>query len=125
MPKHAEPGDSSMKKFFLAAIAAAITIPAASPDIALAQTRDDREYRDRDYRRTDREYRGDDRRYEYRCKQSSGTTGLVAGGAGGALAGNALGGGLLGTVAGGLGGALLGKHLDKKHDEAQNRRNGC
>jgi len=23
------------------------------------------------------------------------------------------------------GGALLGRHLDKKHDAAQNRRNGC
>lgn len=59
------------------------------------------------------------------CKRSSGTTGLIAGGAGGALLGNALGGGVIGTVAGGVGGALLGKHLDKKHDAAQNRRNGC
>lgn len=59
------------------------------------------------------------------CRRSSGQTGLIAGGAGGALAGNALGGGLLGTVAGGVGGALLGKHLDKRHDAAQNRRNGC
>ena len=63
--------------------------------------------------------------HRYRCKRSSGTTGLVAGGAGGALLGHALGGGTLGTVAGGVGGALLGKHLDKKHDAAQNRRNGC
>jgi Na+/glutamate symporter len=41
------------------------------------------------------------------------------------LLGHALGGGTLGTVAGGVGGALLGKHLDKRHDAAQNRRNGC
>jgi hypothetical protein len=47
------------------------------------------------------------------------------GGAGGAVLGNVLGGGVLGTVAGGVGGALLGRHLDKKHDAAQNRRNGC
>jgi hypothetical protein len=72
-----------------------------------------------------RSYRGNSHHYRYRCKRSSGTTGLIAGGAGGALVGNALGGGVLGTVAGGVGGALLGKHLDKKHDAAQNRRNGC
>jgi uncharacterized protein YcfJ len=70
-------------------------------------------------------YRGRDGRYYRHCKRSSGTTGLVAGAAGGALVGNALGGGVLGTVAGGVGGGLLGKHLDKKHDAAQNRRNGC
>ena len=69
--------------------------------------------------------RGHQRHHRYRCKRSSGTTGLIAGGAGGALLGNALGGGTLGTVAGGVGCALLGKHLDKKHDAAQNRRNGC
>ena len=64
-------------------------------------------------------------RSHYRCKRSSGTTGLVAGGVGGALVGHALGGGLLGTAVGAGGGALLGRHLDKKHDAAQNRRNGC
>ncbi|MEL4424135.1 hypothetical protein AAEH90_21565, partial [Shewanella algae] len=69
-------------------------------------------------------YRGEDGRY-YRCKRSSGTTGAIAGGVGGAVAGNVLGGGVLGTLAGGVGGALLGKHLDKKHDAAQNRKNGC
>lgn len=68
-------------------------------------------------------YRGSDTRYP--CKKSNGTTGTIAGGAGGALAGHVLGGGTLGTVAGGVGGALLGRHLDKKHDAAQNRKNGC
>lgn len=63
--------------------------------------------------------------YYHNCKRSNGTTGLIAGGAGGALIGHALGGGTLGTVAGGVGGALLGRHLDKRHDAAQNRRNGC
>ncbi len=71
------------------------------------------------------DYHQRDKRYVHRCKRSSGTTGTIAGGAGGALAGNLLGGGTLGTVAGGVGGALLGRHLDKKHDAAQNRRNGC
>jgi len=48
-----------------------------------------------------------------RCRRSPGTTGLVAGGVGGALVGNAVGGGLLGTVAGGVGGALGGRAIDR------------
>lgn len=95
-----------MKKMIgVALLAATLTAP------TLAQA-------DRHDSRRDRTYRQD-------CKRSSGTTGTIAGGAGGALAGHALGGGTLGTVAGGVGGALLGRHLDKRHDAAQNRRNGC
>jgi hypothetical protein len=104
------------KKLILAALAVTIAAPTAMPSAAFAQDYD---------HRGDRDYRGRDRSYYEHCKKSSGTTGLVAGGAGGALAGHALGGGTLGTVAGGVGGALLGKHLDKKHDAAQNRKNGC
>lgn len=70
----------------------------------------------------DRVYRGHDGRYY--CKRSNGTTGLVLGAVGGGVVGNALGGGTLGTLLGAGGGALLGRHLDKRHDEAQNRRNG-
>jgi outer membrane lipoprotein SlyB len=69
-------------------------------------------------------YRGSDGRY-YRCKRSNGTTGTIAGGAGGALIAGAAGASTLGTVAAGVGGALLGRTLDKRHDRAQNRRNGC
>ncbi len=90
-----------------AAMGIAIAMPALSPDSALARDRD------RDGRR------------DYRCEKSSGTTGLIVGGAGGALAGNAVGGGTLGTVAGGVGGALLGKHIDKKNHEKKQRRRGC
>ncbi len=100
-------------KFILAAMAAVVATPVAIPAPALAR------------HHYDRSYHGHNGRYHYRCKRSSGTTGLLVGGAGGALAGNALGGGTLGTVAGGVGGALLGRHLDKRHDAAQNRRNGC
>ena len=61
-----------------------------------------------------REYRGKDRKYKQkRCRHSKGTTGLIAGGVGGAVAGNALGGGLLGTVAGGAAGALGGRAIDR------------
>jgi hypothetical protein len=101
-------------KLVLAAMAAAVATPVALPAPAMARHHYD-----------DRDYHGRDGDYRYHCKRSSGTTGLIAGGAGGALVGNALGGGTLGTVAGGVGGALLGRHLDKKHDAAQNRRNGC
>ncbi len=100
-----------MKKMMALAALAAVTAPVA----ASAQ------YSDRDAPRT---YRGQDGRY-YECKRSSGTTGTVAGGVGGAVLGHVLGGGTLGTLAGAGGGALLGRHLDKKHDQAQNRRNGC
>jgi uncharacterized protein YcfJ len=70
-------------------------------------------------------YRGTNGRYYHECRHSNGTTGTIAGAAGGALIGHALGGGTVGTIAGGVGGGLLGRHLDKKHDEAQNRKNGC
>lgn len=77
-------------------------------------------------RSSERVYHGHNtHHYRYRCKRSSGTTGLVAGAVGGGLIGHALGGGTVGTLVGAGGGALLGRHLDKKHDAAQNRRNGC
>lgn len=84
-----------------------------------------RHYQDRERRSLsdqDRVYRGSDGRYY--CKRSDGTTGLVLGALGGGVLGNVLGGGTLGTLLGAGGGALLGKSLDKKHDNAQNRRNG-
>lgn len=57
-------------------------------------------------------YRGNS--YQKRCRHSSGTTGLVAGGVGGALVGNSvLGHGALGTIAGGVGGAFAGRAIDR------------
>ena len=102
-------------KFTLALLMTAVAAPVMMPAPAVAQG-----YYDRNH-----VYHGRNRSYRYHCKRSSGTTGLVAGGVGGALIGNALGGGTLGTLAGAGGGALLGRHLDKRHDAAQNRRNGC
>jgi len=93
----------------LVALAAPVIIAGMAPQISHAK---------------EREYRGHDKRYE-RCKRSKGTTGLIVGGAGGAVAGSALGGGTLGTVAGGVGGALLGKHIDKKNNRKNNRERGC
>jgi len=103
---------------FVRTMFAAVMI--VSPIVSTAAiARDDDRYRD------ERVYRGEYHRYRQDCSRSSGTTGTIAGGVGGALVGNALGGGTLGTLAGAGGGALLGRHLDKKHDAAQNRRNGC
>lgn len=66
----------------------------------------------RDYR--DRSWRGDDNRYS--CRRGSGTTGLLVGGAAGALLGRGIDGGrdrTLGTVLGAAGGALLGRQVDR------------
>lgn len=101
-------------KIIMVAVAMAVAAPTAVPfEPAFA-----RSSREHVYKRHPSDYR-------YRCKQSKGTTGTIAGGVGGAVLGNAIGGDTLGTIAGGVGGALLGRHLDKKHDRAQNRRNGC
>lgn len=48
------------------------------------------------------------------CRESSGTTGLIAGGVGGAVLGSkVIGGGLLGTAVGAVGGALAGRAIDR------------
>lgn len=104
-----------MKKFLAAAMMVAVAAPTVMVEPAFAQG---------GYWHT---YKGRDGKVHrvYRCKRSSGTTGAVAGAVGGGVAANVLGGGTVGTIAGAVGGGLLGRHLDKKHDAAQNRRNGC
>ncbi len=64
--------------------------------------------------RADRIYRGNDGRYY--CRRPDGTTGLIIGGAVGALLGNAIDGGrssLLGTLIGGAAGAALGREVER------------
>ena len=64
--------------------------------------------------RDDRIWRGDDGRYY--CKRDNGTTGLIIGGAVGALVGREIdsrGDRTLGTVLGAAGGALLGREVDR------------
>ena len=60
-------------------------------------------------------WRGNDGRYY--CKRSNGTTGLLIGGAGGALLGREIAGRngdrTLGAILGGAAGALLGRAVDK------------
>ncbi len=63
-----------------------------------------------------RVWRGEDNRYY--CRKSDGTTGLIIGGAAGALLGREVAGRngdrTLGAILGAAGGALLGKSLDSK-----------
>ncbi|SFF75017.1 Glycine zipper 2TM domain-containing protein [Novosphingobium sp. CF614] len=81
---------------------------------------DGRDYRgsyrgyDRPVYRDSRAWRGDDGRYY--CRKDNGTTGLIVGGAAGALLGREIDGGrdrTLGTVLGAVGGALLGREVDR------------
>jgi hypothetical protein len=95
----------------MAAMAALIAGSAIVPTAAMA-----------DHHYNNRSYHGRGGHYRHRCGGGNGAVGTIAGGAGGALLGNALGGGTLGTVAGGVGGALVGRHFDKQHTR---HRRGC
>ena len=97
-------------KLIMAASIAMVGAPVVSPPPVAAYTHHDRVYNGRGHH------------YRYRCRGGNGAVGTIAGGVGGALIGNAIGGGVLGTVAGGAGGALLGRHLDKAHTR---HRRGC
>jgi hypothetical protein len=69
-------------------------------------------YDRRDYRQSS--WRGNDGRYY--CRRSNGTTGLLIGGAAGALLGRGIDGGrdrTAGTLIGGVAGALLGREVDR------------
>jgi hypothetical protein len=84
--------------------------------------RDDARYQERVLSSNDEVYRGSDGRYY--CKRNDGTTGLIVGGAGGALLGNVIDGGhnrLGGTLIGGALGALLGKTIDQNNSEVRCR----
>ena len=64
------------------------------------------------YNNTNQVWRGDDGRYY--CKKKNGTTGLIVGGAAGALIGRSIAGrgvNTLGTILGAAGGALLGREV--------------
>ena len=54
------------------------------------------------------------RAYYRSCRHSPGTTGLIAGGATGAVVGSkVLGGGIVGVAAGAVGGAIAGRAVDR------------
>jgi hypothetical protein len=92
-----------MRHFALAVAAATLTLPVAMPAPAEAQGY----YNGKTWR---------DSQGRLRCRRKNGTTGLIIGGAAGALAGRAIDGGnnrTLGTIAGAAAGALIGREVDK------------
>lgn len=99
------------------AVLALVSGPLVAATPALAQG-----YQNSDHYDQGHTYSGHNGYYHHKCGGGNGAVGTVVGGAGGALAGNALGGGVLGTVAGGVGGALIGRHFDKRHTRHEN---GC
>lgn len=75
---------------------------------------DDRRYYDERVTRNTRVWRGQDNRYY--CQKSNGTTGLLIGGAAGALLGREVAGRgdrTLGAILGAAGGAILGREIDR------------
>ena len=109
-----------MKKTILAAAAIAFALPAAPaaadpPPWAPAHGKRAKEAQ-RYYTSNNgvRYWQGDDGRYY--CKRSNGTTGLIVGGAAGALVGRAIdtrGERATGTILGAAAGALLGRQVQR------------
>lgn len=113
-----------MRNLILAAAAAAVVVPVAvvvPTDSANAQRRYSRDY-DRDGYYNGRMWR--DSRGRYRCRRPNGTTGLIVGGAAGALAGRAIdtrGERTTGTVIGAVAGALVGREIDRNNSRRRCR----
>jgi outer membrane lipoprotein SlyB len=103
-----------MRKLIISLAAAGLALPVALPAPAMARHHyHHQRYSQNSYYqgRTWRDNQG-----RMRCKRSNGTTGLIIGAAGGALAGRAIdthGERATGTVLGGVAGALLGRSIDR------------
>ncbi|MCA1662446.1 MAG: glycine zipper 2TM domain-containing protein [Novosphingobium sp.] len=103
--------------------ALALTLAAATVLPVTAVTAD--AHNDRRYQTTDngiRYWRGEDGRYY--CKRGNGTTGLLVGGAAGALVGRAIdtrGSRATGTIVGAAAGALIGREIDRNRKRARCR----
>lgn len=111
-----------MRKLILTVSALALAIPMATPASAAGSFGAQASSTSTTTHSTHR-YHARSYRHYSRCRYSPGTTGLVAGGVGGALIGHDIfGHGLLGTVAGGVGGAFAGRAIDRSITA---RRRGC
>jgi len=101
-----------MRNLVLAAAAAAVAVPTT-----LVVPTDSAQAQRRYY--SNGAYNGPvwrDRQGRYRCRRGNGTTGLIIGGAGGALVGRALDGGrnhTTGTIVGAVAGALVGREVQR------------
>lgn len=99
-----------MRTLILALSAASVAIPAT---FVLPVASKEAQAQERRHRYQPRLYTHNGRTY---CRHSDGTTGLIMGGVGGALAGNAIAGRgdkTLGTVLGGVAGAFGGRAIDR------------
>ena len=98
-----------MRKLMLATAALALAVPAI-PTAAVAH---DGYYKGKTWR---------DSQGRLRCKRPNGTTGLIVGAAGGALAGRAIdtkGERATGMILGAAAGALLGREIDRSRYRCQ------
>ena len=112
-----------MRTAILGLAAVTMTVPAISTPAAAYQGYDSRysRYYDRSGAYNGPVWRGQDGRTY--CRRSNGTTGLIVGGAAGALAGRAIdsrGSRLTGTIIGAAAGALLGREIQRSRS-----RNRC
>ena len=105
-----EAREFDMRNFIMALSAAAVVIPTTmAVPVSGAEARRHHHYAPRVYTRNGHTY----------CRHSDGTTGLIVGGVGGAVAGSAIAGrgnGTLGAIIGGVGGALGGRAIDRSDD---------
>lgn len=110
-----------MRNLILAVSATALAVPVsfALPTTESAQAQS-RYYRDGYYNGpTWRDSRG-----RYRCRRSNGTTGLIVGGAAGALVGRSIdthGERATGTIVGAVAGALVGREVQRSHSRRRCR----
>jgi hypothetical protein len=103
----------NMRKFTMALAAATLTVPAAMT-LPAAPAEAQGRYYDRNGNYVGPTWRGNDGRY--RCRKPNGTTGLIAGGAAGAILGNQIAGRgdkTIGTILGGAAGALIGREVER------------
>lgn len=109
-----------MRHLVLAVSAAALAVPvsmALPTEAAQAQR-----YYDANGNYVGRTWRGRDGRYY--CRRSNGTTGLLVGGAAGALIGRSIDGGrdrTAGTVVGAVAGALIGREVQRSRSRRRCR----
>lgn len=103
-----------MRKIVLAVSAATLTVPAILPTTAAFAQRGHYSYQDNRSHYNGPTWHGRDGRTY--CRKSDGTTGLIVGGAAGALLGRAIdtrGDRAMGTVLGAAAGALLGREVER------------
>ena len=102
--------------------ALALTLAAATVLPATAVTADAQQRRYYTTENGVRYWRGEDGRYY--CKRGNGTTGMLVGGAAGALIGRSLdrgGSRATGTIVGAAAGALLGREIERNRKRARCR----